>query len=186
MPRKKKTSEESKTEHLRLNYYLNALIEIVNKMYGEQAGRLIKYIIESNGSAPEETIGRETGVKSNEARKILQKLSNEALLTCRPRKTGDKVLHFWHINWDQVGNMLINKLKKTREKLKILLDYEENNIIYECPVCNRRFNLDQAFDYEFKCPHDNETLVETNRTEVIDFLKKKIEEIDRELSKIGV
>lgn len=184
--RRRKNRGEERTADLRINYYLNTLIELVNKMYGEQAGKLIKHIVESGGSAPEETIGKDTGVKSNEARKILQKLGNEALLTCRPRKAGDKVLHFWHINWDQVENMLINRLRKTREKLVSLLQYEESNIVYECPVCKRRFSLDQVFEYEFRCPHDNEILVETNKIEVTSFLKKKIEEVDRELSKLGV
>ncbi len=185
MPRKKK-KETSKVElDSRTKYYLEVFVELVGKMYGETARKVIKHIIESGGSAPEETIGRDAGVKSNEARKILQKLGNDALLTCRGRKVGDKVLHFWTINWDQIENVLINRLKKTREKLETLLKFEEENIIYECPVCGRKYTLDQAFDYEFKCPYDNEPLIEVDRDRIISFLKKKIEEIDRELSKLG-
>lgn len=184
MPRKTvKTSRVVIDENTK--YYVNILLELIGKMYGETARKVIKHIIESNGSAPEETIGRDAGVKSNEARKILQKLSNEALLSCRGRRVGDKVLHFWTINWDQVEGMLINRLKKTREKLELLLKYEEENIIYECPVCGRRYSLDKAIELDFTCPIDGEILIESNREEITRFLRKKIEEIDRELSKLG-
>lgn len=185
MPRKKKEENSKVKLDNQTKYYVNIFIELVGKMYGETARKVIEHIVKSGGSAPEETIGRDAGVKSNEARKILQKLGNDALLTCRGRKVGDKVLHFWTINWEQIENVLISRLKKTREKLVALLRFEEENIIYECKVCGRRYTLDQAFDYEFKCPYDDESLVEVDKEKTIEFLKKKIEEIDRELSKLG-
>ncbi len=155
-------------------------------MYGETARKVIEYIVENGGSAPEETIGKDAGVKSNEARKILQKLGNEALLTCRGKKVGDKVLHFWTINWEQVEGVLINRLKKTRDKLETLLKFLEENIIYECPVCGRQYTFDKAIDYDFRCPYDNTLLIETDREQLTKFLKKKIDEINRELGKLGV
>jgi len=166
-------------------YYAEVLAEIVGKMYGETARKVIKHIVESGGSAPEETIGKDSNVKSNEARKILQKLSNEALVTCRGRRVDDKVLHFWILNWDQVESFLVNRLKKTREKLETLLKFIEGNIIYVCPICGREFTLDQALDNEFKCPQDDEPLIEVDKQDVIKFLKEKIKEIDDELAKIG-
>jgi len=167
-------------------YYIDVFIKLVGKMYGETASKVIKYIIDSGGSAAEEYIGREANVKSNDARRILQKLGNDALLTCRPRKDGDKVLHYWFINWDQIETELINRLKKTRSKLESLLKFETNNILYVCPSCGRIYTDEQAFDNEFKCAFDNEPLEEINRDEAVDFLSKVIEKIDRELEKTGV
>jgi len=187
LPRKKKTVNNEAGFKIDGNtqYYLDVLVDIIGKMYGETARKVMEHIIESGGSAPEETIGRDAGVKSNEARKILQKLGNEALLTCRGRKVGDKVLHFWTINWEQVDGVLINRLKKTRRKLEILLKYMEENVIYECPSCGRRYTLDTAIDNDYQCPYDNTLLVESNKEEIISFLKNKIMEIDRELNKLG-
>jgi transcription initiation factor TFIIE subunit alpha len=181
----KKKSVKKSRESVNIPYYADAFVELVGKMYGETARKVLRHIIESGGSAPEETIGRDAGVKSNEARRILQKLGNQAVLTCRGKKVGEKVLHFWTINWKQVESFLINRLKKTREKLEILLKFEEENIIYECPVCGRKYTLDEAFDYEFKCPYDGEPLVEVERDKVIEFLKEKIREINEELGKLG-
>lgn len=185
--RKRKRKEEQKFKlDKRTQYYLNTLVDIIGKMYGDTARKVIEHIIESGGSAPEETLGRDAGVKSNEARKILQKLANEALLTCRGKKVGDKVLHFWTLNLDQVEGILVNRLKRTREKLETLLKYEEENILYECPTCGRKYTLDNALDNDFRCPYDDTILMETNKEEIIELLKKKIKEIDDELRKLGV
>ncbi|MET1160230.1 MAG: transcription factor [Thermoprotei archaeon] len=186
MPKKSSKQEESKLAlDNATKYYVNILLNIVEKMYGSTARKVLEHIVRSGGSAPEETIGRDAGVRSNEARKILQKLSNEAILTCRGKRVSDKVLHFWTINWDQVEGMLINRLKKTREKLETLLRFEEENIVYECPACGRRFSLDKAIELDYICPYDGEMLVESNKEEIVKILRKTIEEIDKELNKLG-
>lgn len=161
------------------------LLEIVGKMYGEQAKTLLKYIIDTGG-APEETIGRDIGVKSNEARKILQKLGSEAIVTCRGKKTGDKVLHYWYINWHQIEGILINRLKKTHEKLATVLNYVENNIIYECTVCGRIYELDKVVENDYTCPMDGGELREVNKEEIVSKLRSKMAEIDLYLRKIQV
>lgn len=159
------------------------LLEIVSRMYGESARLILKYIIETGG-APEETIGRDVGVKSNEARKILQKLGSEAIVTCRGRKVGDKVLHYWYINWHQLEGILVNRLKKTYDKLMTMLKYIEGNVVYECVICGRIYDLDKAVDNDYTCPVDEGELREVNKEEILSKLRNKIAEIEYYLKKV--
>lgn len=167
-----------------INRYSEVLAKMVEKMYGESGRKIIEYLIKSGG-APEETLGKEAGVKSNEARKILQKLGNDALVYCRGRKVGDKVLHYWFINWNQLDFVFRNRLLKTKKRLEILLKHLESSIIYECRVCGKTYDIDKALDYDFKCPLDGGELVEIKREAYIEFVKKWISRIDGYLSSIS-
>jgi len=189
LPRKKKADKKAEESVPVIDpvkeYYGELLAELAGKMYGETAKKVMAHIIKSGGSAPEETIGKEASVKSNEARKILQKLGNEALVSCHGKKTGEKVYHYWTINWDRVRDFLINRLKKTREKLQILVEFLEQNVIYKCTICGREFALEEALDHDFTCPYDGGILVEVDKRDAIEFLKGKISEIDKALENIG-
>lgn len=188
MPRRRK-KEKKAEKKLKLSdrekYFLSALMDIVEKMHGPTARKVLEYIVESNGVVAEETLGKEIGIKSNEARKILQKLADEAILGYKTGKIGDKTYHLWILNLDQTEGILINRLKKTREKLQIRLNYERENTFLLCSVCGRRYTLDEAFDYEFTCPYDGGQLIEFDNSGIINFLEEKIREIDEELSKLG-
>lgn len=184
MPRRRKASNHS-NEQRRLEEnvrkYADVLTVMVERMYGEAGRRIIEYLIKTGG-APEETLGREAGVKSNEARKILQRLGNDAFVYCRGRKVGDKVLHYWFINWSQLDFIIKNRLLKTRKKLVALLNYMETNVLYKCNVCGKTYDADKALDYDFKCPLDGAELIEVNREPIMEFIKKWIKSIDEYLN----
>jgi transcription initiation factor TFIIE subunit alpha len=187
LPKKKRKTEERKLKlSPREKYYFDILLKIVEKMYGRDARRVLEYMVEKNGVVAEETLGRELGIKSNEARKIVQRLADEAIVRHRTGRIGDKTYHLWILNTDQLEGILIARLRKTREKLVARLNYEKSNTFLICPTCGRRYTLDEAFDNDFKCPFDNTQLVEYDNSAEIRFLEEKIREIDEELRKIGV
>lgn len=183
MPRKKK--EKALKISPREKYYLDILIDLIARMYGEKAKKVLLHIIRSGGIVAEETLGKDIGMKSNEARKILQQLADEAILRYKTGRVGDKTLHLWILNIDQIEGILIARLKKTREKLLIRLNYEKNNTFLKCPLCGRRYTFDEAFENDFLCPYDGEQLIEYDNSEEIRILEEKIKEITDELSKIG-
>lgn len=161
-------------------------MDLVTRMYGEEARKVLLHIVKSGGVVAEETLGKDVGMKSNEARKILQRLADEAILRYKTGRISDKTLHLWILNTDQIEGILIARLKKTREKLLIRLNYEKNNTFLKCPVCGRRYTLDEAFDSDFICPYDGKQLIEYDNSKEIEFLEKKINEITEELNKIDV
>lgn len=159
--------------------------EIVKNMFGEAGEKLLDYLV-SKGYIAEERIATSIDVRSNEARKILQRLSDEALVVpdrLRDEETGE-VLHIWRLNNTALKSFILNRLRKTREKLELLLKYESEGSIYICRTCNRRFYIDEAYAYGFQCPHDNDVLVEANNPTTIANLKESIRKINTLISMI--
>jgi Transcription initiation factor IIE, alpha subunit len=157
--------------------------EIIRKTYGDVASKLFEYLLENEYIA-EEKIVNNVEVRSNEARKILQKLSDEAIVIPDKVRSGSEILHVWRLNKPALRTFIVNRLKKTREKLEALLKYENEGILYECNTCKRRFIVDEAYANGFQCPYDNDLLVEVNNPTTSSNLRDLIKRIDNIISKI--
>jgi transcription initiation factor TFIIE subunit alpha len=164
------------------NALLRIAREIIGKTYGEIALQLFDYMLENNGYVAEETLTKDTGIKSNEGRRVLQKMSEEAIIVPGKLKTEDSTLHIWVLNRVALKSFVLNRLKKAREKLEARLNYERDNIIYECPVCGRRYSFEEAYLNDFKCVNEGADLLEANNDEVISLLESKIKELDEKIA----
>uniref|UniRef100_A0A7C2BMA2 Transcription factor E n=1 Tax=Thermosphaera aggregans TaxID=54254 RepID=A0A7C2BMA2_9CREN len=167
------------------NELLRIARDIIGKTYGEIALQLFDYMLENNGYVAEETLTKDTGIKSNEGRKVLQKMSEEAIIVPGKLKKGDATLHTWVLNKVALKSFVLNRLKKAREKLEARLSYERDNIIYECPVCGRRYSFEEAYLNDFKCVNEGADLLESNNDEIISFLQSKIKELDEKIAELS-
>jgi transcription initiation factor TFIIE subunit alpha len=152
-------------------------------MFGEPGEKVFSYLLENDYIA-EERIANILDVRSNEARKILQKLSDEAIVIpsrLKEEETGD-LLHTWRLNRAALKSFILNRLRKARERLEILLKYEEQGALYICKSCSRRFFVDEAYTYSFQCPYDNDVLVEANSPAIIEKLREAIHRLDEVIS----
>ncbi|MEM1850853.1 MAG: transcription factor TFIIE [Desulfurococcaceae archaeon] len=150
---------------------------IIGRLYGEHARALLEHLAE-NDYVAEEKIAGTLEFRSNEARKILQKLSDEAIVIPDKVRVENEVLHIWRLNKPALKTFVLNRLKRAREKLEVLLKGESENVIYECRSCRRRFLLDDAYAYGFQCPHDGEVLVEVNNPTSLRTIKGIIKKLD--------
>jgi transcription initiation factor TFIIE subunit alpha len=158
---------------------------IIRGMFGEPGEKIFNYLLE-NGYIAEERIANTLDIRSNEARKMLQKLSDEAVVVpnrLKDEETGD-LLHTWKLNRAALKSFVLNRLRKTRERLEILLKYEEQGALYICKSCSRRFLVDEAYAYSFQCPYDNDVLVEANNPAIIEKLREAIRRLDKVISMV--
>ena len=182
MSSEKKVIALNRLEELTIEEGLLSIAKnILKNLYGEEACMLLDYLSKNNYLA-EETISDDIGIRSNEARKILQKMSDEALVIPDKLKVENNVLHIWKLNKPAIKTFVLNRFKKTKEKLEILLRRELENIIYECQVCKKRFVIDEAYTYSFQCPYDGSILLEKNDKALIEKTKTIISKIDRTIS----
>lgn len=179
----KKTYEEVAEESSAEEDLVDIAKEVIRRTYGDIAGKLIEYLLE-NGYIAEEKIVNNVEIRSNEARKILQKLSDEAIVTPDKIREGNEILHVWRLNKPALRTFIMNRLKKTREKLEALLKYEAEGTIYECKTCKRRFLVDEAYANGFQCPYDKDILVEVNNPAASSNISELIKKIDNILLKI--
>lgn len=151
---------------------------IIARIYGRSSNDLLSYLIK-NEYVAEETLSQETGIKSNEGRRILQYLSDEAIVVPDKVRTNGSILHVWRLNKPALLAFVANKLKKAKEKLELRMKYEVENTIYECPQCKRTYTLEAAFVNDFYCQYDGSLLVEeTNKDMRIKALKEAIERVE--------
>ncbi|ADV65550.1 transcription factor TFIIE [Desulfurococcus mucosus] len=156
---------------------LEVLEDLVRGVYGEPGLKLLRFMLE-HGYVAEELLTRDTGIKSNEGRRILQKMSEENIVVPGKLRTGDGVLHIWRLNKPGLRSAVLMRLRKAREKLAARLSFEAGNIVYECPRCGKRYTLDEAYVNDFICPSDGEVLVESNKGEAVRVLQESISRID--------
>jgi transcription initiation factor TFIIE subunit alpha len=118
-------------------------------------------------------------LKLNTVRKTLYKLYSEKLAQfrrIRDKSTGWFIYYWWH-EFDLLEEILLEKRKLIESKLRDRLEFEENNYFFICMNCqetNIKYNFEEAFELNFRCPDCGGALEAQDNKGIIDFLKEKI------------
>ncbi len=118
-------------------------------------------------------------LKLNTVRKTLYKLYSEKLAQfrrIRDKSTGWFIYYWWH-EFDLLEEIIIEKKKLTETKLRDRLQFEENNYFFICKNCkdsNIKYNFEEAFELNFRCPECGGPLEAQDNQAIIEFLKNKI------------
>ena len=131
-------------------------------------------------------------LKLNTVRKTLYKLYSGKLAQfrrIRDKSTGWFIYYWWH-EFDLFEEILMEKRRIMESKLRERLKFEENNYFFMCKDCqdsNKKFNFDEAFELNFRCPDCGGILEAQDNKELIQFLIEKIvliENLDLSFSSI--
>ena len=118
-------------------------------------------------------------LKLNTVRKTLYKLYSEKLAQfrrIRDKSTGWFIYYWWH-EFDLLEEILLEKKKLIDGKLRDRLQFEQNNYFFICEKCqesNKKYNFDEAFELNFRCPDCGDPLEAQDNQTIIEFLKNKI------------
>ena len=118
-------------------------------------------------------------LKLNTVRKTLYKLYSEKLAQfrrIRDKSTGWFIYYWWH-EFDLLEEIILEKKKLIETKLRDRLQFEQNNYFFTCMNCedsNIKYNFDEAFELNFRCPDCGSSLEAQDNQTIIDFLKNKI------------
>jgi transcription initiation factor TFIIE subunit alpha len=118
-------------------------------------------------------------LKLNTVRKTLYKLYSEKLAQfrrIRDKSTGWFIYYWWH-EFDLLEEILHEKKKLIEGKLRDRLDFEQNNYFFVCMNCeesNVKYNFEEAFEMNFRCPECGGPLEAQDNQHIIEFLKEKI------------
>ncbi len=164
---------------------VEALLEMHTPGYGKKARIIYDYLVQKGTVVPEEIIGKTLGLKSNEARRILQILAEQGIISFRRMASKDRSMQGWYIDVENLESVLITRLKRALEKLRIRLEYERQPGIYYCPVDRLRFTIEEALAYDFICPRCGSPLEEYDGSQAAKVLEEKIKAIEGVLRKIG-
>ena len=129
-------------------------------------------------------------LKLNTVRKTLYKLYSEKLAQfrrIRDKSTGWFIYYWWH-EFDLLDEILLEKKKLVESKLRDRLQFEQNNYFFICKTCeksNLKYNFDEAFELNFRCPDCGSSLEAKDNKDIIEFLKNKIALIQKLNISIG-
>lgn len=155
----------------------------IAKVLGGDNGVQIIEILQDRDNITVEEIAEITEIEVNDVRKLLYRFYNHSLITnrrFRDKETGWFIFQ-WSLQPELVEAYVHSIKRKILKKLKTRLDYELTHEFYHCgnPQCpNTTFEV--AMDTVFHCPHCEEPLHRMDTTPVVEFLERKIVEIEEE------
>jgi transcription initiation factor TFIIE subunit alpha len=159
------------------------LLNIAQVLGGEDGVKIIKVLNETENITVEE-LAETTEIQINDIRKLLYRFYNHSIVT--NRRFRDKETGWFIFQWSLQPELIEAYVQSTKQKilknLKIRLEYELQHEFYHCgnPQCpNTTFEV--AMDTVFHCAYCNDPLHRKDNTPVVDFLERKIEEIEEEL-----
>lgn len=123
-------------------------------------------------------------LKLNTVRKTLYKLYSEKLAQfrrIRDKSTGWFIYYWWH-EFDLLEEILLEKKKIVEEKLRERLEFEESNYFFVCNDCVNtkvKYNFEDAFEMNFRCPDCGGTLKAQENEGLIQFIKEKIARLEK-------
>ena len=159
------------------------LLELAMDMGGEEAVEVIK-ALEKKKEATDEELAEITEIRVNTVRKVLYMLYDQGLAEfkrIRDKETG-WYYYYWRLETKRLPEILRAKKMAELKRLKEMLEEETSELYYHCGTPGHpKLTFDEAMEYEFQCPICGTMLMQYDNTEVVDELKKRIEELEIEL-----
>ncbi len=176
-------SEEKITVTPLVKIYLNLIERIVSFEYDNpDLGRLavktaITLLKKKDEGLSEDKIASTLNVETGEIRKVLQVLFKHCLIEAEKEIVDPDRGRYetrWYLSESIVSKVLKNRAKRVAEVLKNILDIAKSEAYYYCPNCYRRYSVDEAYDYDFKCPRDETSLAQSDQTQEVEYLIRVI------------
>jgi transcription initiation factor TFIIE subunit alpha len=156
----------------------------VARLFGGEEAVIVVNALKKKSEATDEILATESAVRLNTVRKILYKLYDHNLVSCtrvRDEKTG-WFIFYWKLQTDQLDAFIRGRKRRVLEKLKQKLDYEKGHSFFVCNKCGDvRVTFEEAMESSFKCPKCGGPLESTDNAPVVEFLEKRIKQIEDEL-----
>jgi transcription initiation factor TFIIE subunit alpha len=159
------------------------LIKVANLLGGEEGVKVVSVLMNLK-EATDELIAKDSAVRLNIIRKILFKLYDHGLVSCtrmRDERTGWYIF-YWKLQTDQLDAFIRSRKRRTLERLKARLEYERNNTFFICKNdADVRITFGEAMESAFRCSKCGGQLENSDNSDLVKFLEKRIEQIENEL-----
>jgi transcription initiation factor TFIIE subunit alpha len=156
----------------------------VARLFGGDEAVTVVNILKKESEATDEMLANESTVRLNTVRKILYKLYDHGLVSCtrvRDEKTG-WFIFYWKLQMDQLDAFIRSRKRRVLEKLKHKRDYETNHSFFICKKCGDvRVTFEEAMESSFRCSKCGGQLESSENAPVVEFLEKRIKQIEVEL-----
>lgn len=166
------------------NEELNNLIE---KIGGRDAVSLVEYI-RGKENVSEFKIADKLRSTVNEVRSVLYKLheNNLVIFTRKKDKKKGWYIYFWTFVDAKADALALRNKKERLDILKMQLQKEEGNLMFNCPRKCIRCGFENAMELQFKCPECENVLIQDDNTKRVIAIRKEINELEQQMSALSV
>ncbi len=145
---------------------------------GELSVKILKALLERNETVSDESLALILGVGATEIRRALHAMHRMGLVgLIRESPDQYRYEYKWFLNKDFIRKFLIQHINNVTSKLMHRLNTLSTTTLYICPTCFRGYTLDEAYEYDFKCPRDDTELVQVDASLEISFLTNVIKNL---------
>jgi transcription initiation factor TFIIE subunit alpha len=128
-----------------------------------------------NGTTIDLEISEETEIKLTNVRKILYKLYDAGIATCKkakdPKTNWD--MYVWKLEEVSIGDAITKKYETLSADIEKSIEFEEENMFFVCKTNGHRYKFENASEINFICPKCGETLEFVDNTPIIASLMKE-------------
>lgn len=161
----------------------NQIIDgVIAEVAGEDVIPLVKYLKDKKNIS-EFKIAGAINHEINETRNMLYRLFNVNLVSFIRKKDKKKgwYIYYWTFNLKRIKDLFWELKKKKNIALKERLKREYSSDFFTCKKKCMRLSFEQATDFEYKCPECGDLMHQEDNKIIIEDIKKKIEELEKEL-----
>lgn len=160
------------------------LMKVASLLGEDEAVKIVRSLVKLK-EATDDAIANDTGVRLNIVRKVLYKLYDKTLVSCtrvRDEKTGWYIF-YWKLQPDQLDAFVRSRKKRTLEKLRTRLEYENAHNFFVCNKCGDiRLPFEEAIESAFRCPKCNNQLTDSDNKRIVGELSKMIQKLETEIT----
>ncbi len=172
------------SEDQRLSLIDDELMKVASLLGEDEAVKIVRSLVKLK-EATDDAIANDTGVRLNIVRKVLYKLYDKTLVSCtrvRDEKTGWYIF-YWKLQPDQLDAFVRSRKRRTLEKLRTRLEYENAHNFFVCNKCGDvRLPFEEAIESAFRCPNCNNQLTDSDNKKIVVELSKMIQRLETEIT----
>ena len=153
---------------------------------GERGLEIFEFLI-NKGEMEENLLAKKLKFeKANGIRKFLYRLYNKNLVSYRKVKKNKKAwyTYFWTANPDKlvliISRMYEDEIKQTKKSMEL----NKADDFYVCDICNRRYDVSEALQNDFRCKNDGGLLSHVESQRVLEDKQSRIDFLNDKLQKV--
>jgi transcription initiation factor TFIIE subunit alpha len=154
---------------------------------GEKGLEVFEFLI-SKGEMEENMLAKKLKFeKANAIRKFLYRLYNKNLVSYRKIRKNNKAwyTYFWSANPGKlvfiINEMYEEEIKQTKKSMEL----NKAEDFYVCDICNRRYDVNEALQNDFRCKNDAGVLTHIESGKILEDKQSRIDFLNKKLHALG-
>ncbi len=150
---------------------------------GEKGLEVFEFLI-SKGEMEENLLAKKLKFeKANAIRKFLYRLYNKNLVSYRKVRKNNKAwyTYYWNANPEKlvfiIREIYEDEIKQTKKSMEL----NKAEDFYVCDICNRRYDVNEALQNDFRCRNDGGVLTHIESEKILGDKQSRIDFISRKL-----